>query len=158
MRILLQRVTQANVRINAKLIAAISRGYVLLVGVGIGDTTREVELLARKIVHLRLLDEASGKRNLSALELNSDSNTPVQMLVVSQFTLFADTRKGRRPSYVAAAPGSLAEPLIDALVDSLRGFGFTVAVGEFGANMRLELVNDGPVTIWLDSHDLANRG
>ncbi len=157
MRILLQRVTRASVRVDAELLGSISRGYVLLVGVGIGDTKKDADLVAGKIAHLRLFEDGSDEKKRSALELNSECPTSVQMLVISQFTLFADVRKGRRPSYTNAAPGEVAAPLIDSFVRALRALGFSTTVGRFGAKMEIELVNDGPVTIWLDSHEWTNR-
>ncbi|MGL5927600.1 MAG: D-aminoacyl-tRNA deacylase [Dermatophilaceae bacterium] len=140
MRTVLQRVTRAAVRVDDEVVGSVDRpGLVALVGVTHTDGAAEVETTARKIAELRILrDERSVL----------DEGAPV--LVVSQFTLYADTRKGRRPSWNAAAPASIAEPVIDAVVDALRARGVEVATGRFGARMEVELVGDGPVTIVLD--------
>jgi D-tyrosyl-tRNA(Tyr) deacylase len=111
------------------------------------------DLLSRKIAHLRIFDDAEGDLNRSALDL-LEAGEPIGMLVVSQFTLYADSRKGRRPSFVRAAPRAIAEPLVDRVAEGLRALGLPVATGRFGAEMQVELVNDGPVTIWLDTAEL----
>ena len=141
MRAVVQRVTRASVTVDGKVVGAIDRpGLVALVGVTSGDGPAQVDLIARKIAELRILrDEQSV----------SDVGAPV--LVVSQFTLYADTRKGRRPTWNGAAPGSIAEPLVEAVANALRSRGLEVATGVFGADMAVELVNDGPVTILLES-------
>lgn len=137
----MQRVTRAAVRVDGEVVGAVDRpGLLALVGVTPGDGPAQVELVARKIAELRIL---RGER--SAVEVGA----PV--LVVSQFTLYGDTRKGRRPTWNAAAPGAVAEPLVDAVVAALRDRGLEVATGRFGADMQVELVNDGPVTILLES-------
>jgi D-aminoacyl-tRNA deacylase len=140
-RAVVQRVTRASVAVGGQVVGSIDRpGLVVLVGVTPGDGPAQVDLVARKVAELRILrDERSAV----------DVGAPV--LVVSQFTLYADTRKGRRPTWNAAAPGPVAQPLVDAVVDALRASGLEVATGVFGADMALELVNDGPVTILLDS-------
>ena len=140
MRAVLQRVTSASVQVDGEVVGAIDRpGLVALVGVTHDDGPAQAELLARKIGDLRILhDERSVL----------DEGAPV--LVVSQFTLYADTSKGRRPSWGAAAPGPVAEPLVDAVVEALRERGVEVATGRFGAMMQVSLVNDGPVTLVLD--------
>jgi D-tyrosyl-tRNA(Tyr) deacylase len=140
MRAVLQRVTRAAVTVEGEVVGAIDRpGLVALVGVSHGDGPTEAETLARKISELRILrDERSV----------ADTGAPV--LVVSQFTLYADTRKGRRPSWNAAAPAPVAEPLVDAVVAALRGRGVEVATGRFGAMMAVDLVNDGPFTLVVD--------
>jgi D-aminoacyl-tRNA deacylase len=140
-RAVLQRATSASVTVDGEVVGRLDRpGLVALVGVTPGDGPAQVELIARKIADLRILrDEQSVL----------DAGAPV--LVVSQFTLYADTRKGRRPTWNAAAPGDVAEPLVDAVVTALRGRGIEVATGVFGADMAVELVNDGPVTILLES-------
>ena len=136
----MQRVTRAHVVVGDAVVGAVDRpGLVVLVGVTHGDGDAEVERLARKVAELKVLRDG-----LSAAE----AAAPV--LVVSQFTLYADTRKGRRPSWSAAAPGPVAEPLVQAVVEALRARGLDVATGVFGADMALELVNDGPVTLVLD--------
>ncbi|GAA1638202.1 D-aminoacyl-tRNA deacylase [Georgenia ruanii] len=140
MRAVLQRVTSACVRVDGEVVGALTRpGLVALVGVTHDDGPQQVERLARKIAELRILREER-----SAL----DAGAPV--LVVSQFTLYADVRKGRRPTWNQAAPGPVAEPLVDAVVEELRGRGLEVATGRFGADMAVELVNDGPVTVLVE--------
>ena len=141
MRAVLQRVRRAAVVVEGETVGKISEpGLFVLVGVGHDDGPAEVELVARKIADLRLLD---GERSVT------DAGAPV--LVVSQFTLLADTRKGRRPSWNAAAAGDVAEPVVAQVVEALRGRGLTVATGRFGAHMDIELVADGPVTIVVDT-------
>lgn len=141
MRTVLQRVTRAAVRVDGEVVGAIDRpGLVALVGVTHDDGPAQVETTARRIAELRILREER-----SVL----DERAPV--LVVSQFTLYADTRKGRRPSWNAAAPAAVAEPVVDAVVAALRARGVEVATGRFGAAMEVELVGDGPVTIVLDA-------
>ena len=141
MRAVVQRVSRASVTVDDEVVGAIDRpGLVVLVGVTPGDGPAQVEHVARKVAELRILrDEQSAV----------DVGAPV--LVVSQFTLYADTRKGRRPTWNAAAPGPVAEPLVQGLVAALRARGLEVATGVFGADMAVELVNDGPVTILLES-------
>jgi D-tyrosyl-tRNA(Tyr) deacylase len=152
-RVLIQRVTRARVTVGEERVGEIGLGFLLLVGVTPGDTHAEAELLARKVANLRVFDDAEGNLNRSALDLLA-AGEPVGMLVVSQFTLYADCRKGRRPSFVNAAPPPTAAPLVDRFADALRSFGLPVEAGRFGAEMQIDLVNDGPVTIWLDSADL----
>jgi D-tyrosyl-tRNA(Tyr) deacylase len=136
-----QRASRAQVRVDGSVVGGFDRpGLVVLVGVTHDDGPQQVETIARKVAELRILD---GER--SAV----DDGAPV--LVVSQFTLYADTRKGRRPSWSAAAPGHVAEPLVDAVVDALRARGLEVATGVFGAHMQVELTGDGPVTILLEA-------
>ncbi|OJV81155.1 MAG: D-tyrosyl-tRNA(Tyr) deacylase [Cellulomonas sp. 73-92] len=141
MRAVVQRVSRASVTVDDEVVGAIDRpGLVVLVGVTPGDGPAQVEHVARKVAELRILrDERSAV----------DVGAPV--LVVSQFTLYADTRKGRRPTWNAAAPGPVAEPLVQGLVAALRARGLEVVTGVFGAHMAVELVNDGPVTILLES-------
>lgn len=141
MRAVLQRVTRASVTVAGEVVGAIDRpGLLVLVGAAVDDGPAQVELIARKVADLRILrDEQSVL----------DAGAPV--LVVSQFTLYADTRKGRRPSWNGAAPGPVAEPLVDAVVAALRARGVHVETGVFGAHMAVELVNDGPVTVLLEA-------
>ena len=153
MRVLAQRVSRARVTVAGETTGEIGRGFLLLVGVTLDDTTAAANLLARKVANLRVFDDADGDLNRSALDL-LEAGEPIGMLVVSQFTLYADCRKGRRPSFVQAAPPAIAEPLVDRFADGLRAPGLPVATGRFGAEMQVELVNDGPVTIWLDSAEL----
>lgn len=144
MRGLVQRVSAAAVRIDGEAVARVGRGLAVLVGVTHDDRHDDAVALARKLWHLRIFDDADGRMNLSAADVGGE------ILIVSQFTLYADTSRGRRPSYVAAAPGDVAEPLVDAVVDELVALGATVATGRFGAVMDVELVNAGPVTILLE--------
>ena len=149
MRVLLQRVTRGSVTVDGQITGAITLGYVALIGVAHGDTHAEADLLAKKVAHLRVFEDADGKMNLSALDVGAG------VLVVSQFTLYADARKGRRPSFVSAAPPALAAPLVDYFADRLSAEGITrVEKGVFGAMMQVEIHNDGPVTIWLDSDEM----
>jgi D-tyrosyl-tRNA(Tyr) deacylase len=152
-RVLAQRVTRARVTVAEVTTGEIGPGFVLLVGVTLDDTAAVADLLARKVANLRVFDDAGGNLNRSALDL-LEAGEPIGMLVVSQFTLYADCRKGRRPSFVQAAPPAIAEPLVDRFADGLRALGLPVETGRFGAEMQVELVNDGPVTIWLDAADL----
>jgi len=144
-RAVLQRASRASVTVDGQVLSSFDRqGLVVLVGATHDDGPEQVELVSRKIAELRILDGTDGGE-VSV----SDLDAPV--IVVSQFTLYADTRKGRRPSWNAAAPGPVAEPLVDAVVDALRGRGLTVGTGRFGADMQVELVNDGPMTIVVDA-------
>jgi len=144
-RAVLQRASRASVTVDGEVLSSFDRqGLVVLVGATHDDGPEQVELVSRKIAELRILDGADG----SEVSV-SDLDAPV--IVVSQFTLYADTRKGRRPSWNAAAPGPVAEPLVDAVVEALRGRGLTVGTGRFGADMQVELVNDGPMTIVVDA-------
>jgi len=152
MRVLVQRVLSAAVHVGDEEVGAIACGLLLFVGATHDDTLAEAQAMAAKAANLRLFDDTSGVMNRSALDLLA-AGEDVGLLVVSQFTLYADARKGRRPSYVAAARPEQAAPLVEAVISHLRGHGLTVATGRFGAEMRVSLVNDGPVTIWLDSAD-----
>ncbi|MFK7788575.1 MAG: D-aminoacyl-tRNA deacylase [Phycisphaeraceae bacterium] len=146
MRILLQRVTHASVVVNNETIGAIDHGYLLLVGIGKDDTQNIVNKLAKKIVNLRLFPNDQGKFDKSLLDVGGEA------LIVSQFTLFGDARKGNRPSFIDAAPPELASPLCDLFAETLKQLGIQrVEAGRFGANMQVSLCNDGPVTLWLDS-------
>jgi len=139
-RAVVQRVTEADVTVDGESVGRLDRpGLVVLVGVTHGDTVDQARKLAAKVHELRILDDARSAADVDA-----------PLLVVSQFTLYADTAKGRRPSWSAAAPGSVAEPLVDEVVTELRRRGATVATGRFGAHMHVHLVNDGPVTLILD--------
>jgi D-tyrosyl-tRNA(Tyr) deacylase len=151
MRAVLQRVTQGKVTIAGRIGGEIKAGFVILLGVGAEDTQAEVELLANKIANLRVFADAESKFNLSAF------NVQAEMLVISQFTLYADCRKGRRPSFTDAARPEIAAPLVDSFIARLREMGFTVATGEFQADMLVEIHNSGPVTIWLDTADLPRK-
>ena len=144
MRALLQRVSKASVTVDDRIVGCIAGGFVILLGVTHTDSEAEAEWLARKIAGLRVFDDADGKMNASLADVDGE------LLVVSQFTLYGDARKGRRPSYTAAARPEQAEPLVDHFVEQLRGFGFNVASGVFGANMDVEIHNDGPVTLMVE--------
>lgn len=145
MRGLVQRVTQASVTIDGEVVGAIGPGVCLLVGVTHRDTPESARKLASKVWNLRILPGPGGSMDRSLAE------TGGEVLVVSQFTLYGDTRKGRRPSWVDAARPEVAEPLVDQVVDELRALGATVATGRFGADMQVALVNDGPVTLLLET-------
>jgi D-tyrosyl-tRNA(Tyr) deacylase len=151
MRAVLQRVIRGKVTIASRVAGEIGAGLVILLGVGAGDTEAEAELLAERIANLRIFADAEGKFNLSARDVQAE------MLVVSQFTLFADARKGRRPGFTEAARPETAIPLYEKFCSLLREAGFTVATGEFGANMVVEIHNSGPVTIWLDTAELSRK-
>ena len=147
MRAVVQRVTAGRVTVESRLTGEIGPGLVILLGVGGNDTMAEVELLVRKVSQLRIFTDAEGKFNLSALDVGAE------MLVVSQFTLFADCRRGRRPSFSDAARPEMAVTLYEAFVQSLRELGFRVETGQFQAMMLVEIHNDGPVTIPIDSRN-----
>jgi D-aminoacyl-tRNA deacylase len=148
MRAVIQRVTKGSVSIDDVVVGAIKAGLVILLGVGAGDQESEVEILANKIANLRIFADADGKFNLSAIDVNAE------LLVISQFTLFADARRGRRPSFTDAARPETAIPLYEKFVEKLRTMGFKVETGEFQADMLVEIYNSGPVTIWLDTAEL----
>src|SRR5579864_392536 len=147
MRALLQRVSRASVTVDEQVVGQIGQGLLVLLGVGRDDSEVQVKALADKIVYLRVFGDDEGKMNRSLLDIGGE------VLVVSQFTLYADTRRGRRPGFTDAAPPSIAEPLVERFKDALASYGLTVAGGVFGAYMQVALLNDGPVTIWLDSEE-----
>ena len=144
MRALLQRVSRASVTVDGRVVGRIDRGFVVLLGVTHADTRAEAEWVAAKIAGLRVFDDDAGKMNLSLADVGG------ALLVVSQFTLYGDARKGRRPSFSDAAAPEQAEPLVDWFVDCLRRAGFTVATGVFGAHMDVAIHNDGPVTLLVE--------
>ena len=144
MRVLLQRVSEALVTVAGEEVSRIGRGFLLLVGVTHGDTETEAEWLARKVSGLRVFEDEDGKMNLALDDVGGE------VLVVSQFTLYGDTRKGRRPAFVAAAHPDVAEPLCSHFAELLRREGLTVREGVFGAMMDVQLINDGPVTLLLE--------
>ena len=144
MRIVLQRVSRARVTVEGRVTGAIGRGLLLLVGFTGGDTDETLRWMAEKVVGLRVFTDPGGKMNLSVDEVGG------ALLVVSQFTLYGDARKGRRPSFVEAAPPGVAIPLYERFLELLRAAGRPVETGEFGAMMEVELVNDGPVTLLLE--------
>ena len=147
MRALVQRVSEASVSIEDQLVSAIKQGLVVLIGVGKSDSEPDAQYLADKIANLRIFSDEADKFDLSALDIGGE------ILVVSQFTLLADTRKGRRPSFTDAAPPEEAEPLIDKFVQLLQASGLKVQTGRFRQNMLVEIHNSGPVTIFIDSEE-----
>lgn len=148
MRALLQRVTHASVTVDEQIVGQIGQGLLVLLGVGQDDSEAQVKTVADKIVHMRIFGDDEGKMNRSLLDIRGE------VLVVSQFTLYADIRRGRRPSFTNAAPPSLAEPLVERFKETITAYGLRATDGIFGAHMQVELLNDGPVTIWLDSDQL----
>lgn len=150
MRLVIQRVRQALVTVDQSVVAEIKRGFLVLCGVGQGDTIEDAEWLARKTAMLRVFEDDEGKMN-RALE-----SVAGEVLVVSQFTLYGDCRKGNRPSFIDAAPPEQGDQLYQAYVEALRGLGVKVQTGVFRAMMQVALVNDGPVTLLIDSRDRAN--
>lgn len=148
MRALIQRVLHSDVRIGEETVGAIEHGLTVLLGVGDGDTPEDATLIARKIATLRIFGDDAGKINRSIADVGG------AILVISQFTLYADCRKGRRPSFAHAALPDVAEPLVNHVVAALRSEGIPVETGRFGAEMVVTIVNDGPLTIWLDSAEL----
>lgn len=147
MRAVLQRVAEASVEVEGEVISQIGLGWLILLGAAHGDAPEIAEALAEKVATLRCFEDAARKTNLSAADVGA------QMLVVSQFTLLADTSRGRRPSFTGAAPPDKARALVAHFADALRRRGFVVAEGRFGARMRVHLINDGPFTIWLDTDE-----
>lgn len=146
MRLLIQRVTEARCHINGKVHSEIGRGLVVLVGIGNDETKEDIEWLTKKLVQLRIFDDEAGVMNLSVQDIAGD------VMIVSQFTLHAMTKKGNRPSWIKAAPEAISKPLYEEFVVSVeRYLERNVATGVFGADMKIELTNDGPVTIWIDS-------
>lgn len=154
MRACVQRVTRASVTVNGEVTGSINAGYMILLGVTHDDGDSEIAVLASKIANLRILDDEDGVMNRSAIDYLKDDPASVAMLVVSQFTLYGDTRKGRRPSWINAASPDIAKPMVERFCDALVQQGFRVEQGVFGAEMAVELINDGPVTLWLDTDEL----
>ena len=146
MRLLIQRVSRASVEIEGAVKGAIEKGFLVLVGVTHEDTEEDLEYLAQKLLKIRLFDDENGVMNLDLQQVGGE------LLIVSQFTLLASTRKGNRPSYIAAAPEAVSRPMYERPVQRMESLtGRKVQTGEFGADMQISLVNDGPVTIWIDS-------
>lgn len=150
MKALIQRVTSASVAVDGQEIARIGQGLLVFVGVAEGDTAKDATYLVDKTIGLRIFADDSGKFNLSALDISAE------LLIVSQFTLMANTKKGRRPSFASAAPPEMAEKLFNEFVSLAESSGLKVATGQFQKHMEVALVNDGPVTIMLDSKDKIN--
>ena len=149
MKACIQRVSRAQVDVAGETVGRIDRGLLVLLGVAGDDTEADAQRLAKKIVGLRVFEDTVGKMNLALADVDG------AMLVVSQFTLLGDCRKGRRPSFTAAASPEMAERLYAVFVDHVRGQGIDVATGRFRQQMQVELVNDGPVTLWIDSRELG---
>ncbi len=147
MRALIQRVSKASVKVNGKIIGEMNNGLVVLLGVNNNDDNDMAGALANKIIHLRIFEDESGKFNLSAMDVGAE------ILAISQFTLYADCRRGRRPGFTEAAHPDISEPLYNQFVQSLKTSGLKVETGQFGAHMLVEIHNDGPVTILLDSDE-----
>ncbi len=144
MRALVQRVLKGSVYVDGQVVAAIGRGLVIFLGIGQGDTEEQARFLAEKVAQLRIFEDAESKFNLSLLDVGGEA------LVVSQFTLYGDARKGRRPSFSEAARPEVAAPLVDTFIEYLRAQGVPTQSGIFAAHMLVEIHNDGPVTIWLE--------
>lgn len=145
MRVLIQRSLESHVKVDGEIIGQIDRGYVLLVGVTHEDTQEDVVYLARKVANMRLFEDGDSKVNLSLSDVGGD------ILSISQFTLYGNTKKGNRPSFTNAAKPDMANALYEGFNQALRGYGYKVEVGKFGADMKVSIINDGPVTILLDS-------
>lgn len=148
MRAVVQRVRKASVSIDGKIVGQINKGLVILLGVKNGDTKDDAKFLADKCINLRIFSDEAGKFNLSALDVGGE------LLAISQFTLYGDTRKGRRPSFIDAAPPEISEPLYNKFINYLKESGLKTATGEFGAMMLVEIHNDGPVTIIMESKEI----
>ena len=144
MKAVIQRVSEGSVTVDDKVVAEIGQGLVILLGIAPGDTLELAQQMVEKIAHLRIFEDEDEKMNLSALDVGAEA------IVVSQFTLYADTRKGRRPSFIYAADPDVAAPLVERFAELLRGQGVPTQTGQFGAHMLVEIDNDGPVTIWLE--------
>ncbi len=144
MRALLQRVSKASVTVDGQVVSQIGKGLLILLGIGHGDGEEQAGFLAEKIANLRIFEDEQGKSNLSVLDIGGEA------IVVSQFTLYADARKGRRPSFTDAALPEVAEPLVERFVELLRGHGVPTQTGKFRAHMEVEIHNNGPVTVWLE--------
>ena len=150
MRAVVQRVTQASVTVDGELLGRIGKGLLILLGVADGDTRELTEKMADKICRLRIFEDENGKTNLSLADVGGE------LLVISQFTLYADCRKGNRPSFTNAARPETAIPLYEAFIARCRESGLPVETGEFGADMKVDLLNDGPVTLWMDTKDMRH--
>lgn len=154
MRVLVQRVSAASVSVEGHVVAEIGHGLLLFVGIAEHDGEPELTRMVDKVTNLRIFEDACGRMNLSALDVKAEHQERAGMLVVSQFTLYGDVARGRRPSFVRAATPEHAAPMIERFMRLLVDAGFRTERGVFGADMAVSLVNDGPVTIWIDSDDL----
>lgn len=152
MRAVIQRVGHGSVTIDGQEVSAIGRGFLILLGISPQDTRQQADFLAQKCADLRVFEDDQGKMNLDLAQVGGE------VLVVSQFTLYGDCRKGNRPSFTAAARPEVAIPLYQRFVEQLRGRGIPVQTGEFGADMKVELLNDGPVTILMDTDQMKPKG
>ncbi len=151
MKAVIQRVKYASVKVDSVEIGKCGQGFLILLGVGNEDSQKDVEVLGNKIMKLRVFEDEEGKMNRSIQEIGGE------MLIISQFTLYADCRKGNRPSFTKAAPPSVSKPLYEAFVEMIRKTGIHAECGEFGADMKVELLNDGPVTIVLESKEMMRN-
>ena len=149
MRALIQRVKRASVTINSQIIGKINEGLLIFLGVGEDDTEKQVQYLVEKCTGLRIFTDEQDKMNLSVKDIKGE------ILVVSQFTLYGDCKKGKRPSFVRAARPETAIPLYESFIAHCKNTGLNIQTGEFGADMQIELINDGPVTIWLDTEEMG---
>lgn len=147
MRVVIQRAAKAEVRIDGEVVGKIGKGFLLLVGITDGDTLSDADYLAKKVAQMRIFEDAEGKMNLALHDVHG------QVLSISQFTLYADCRHGNRPSFITAARPEVANPLYEYFNEQLRQYGLHVETGRFGADMKVDFINDGPVTILLDSKD-----
>tara|TARA_Y100001933_G_scaffold265033_2_gene334463 strand:+ start:1882 stop:2328 length:447 start_codon:yes stop_codon:yes gene_type:complete len=147
MRVCIQRVSRGVVRVDNKIFGQIAGGMVILLGVATEDTAADIQWMTQKILNLRFFSDEAGQMNRSIMDIGGE------ILIVSQFTLFGDCRKGRRPSFVQAAPPEKADEIYQTFIRRIQAAGVTIATGKFGADMQLELVNDGPVTLWIDSRN-----
>ncbi|MGA1543320.1 MAG: D-aminoacyl-tRNA deacylase [Saprospiraceae bacterium] len=146
MRVVIQRVIESNLLIDEKSYTHIGRGLLILVGITENDSNDDIEWITRKVLNMRIFNDSNGIMNCSVLDKN------FEILIVSQFTLYASTKKGNRPSYIRSAKGPVSEPIFDRLVDKFRAYNdLVIRTGKFGADMKIQLINDGPVTIILDS-------
>lgn len=149
MRALIQRVKRASVTINSQIIGKINEGLLIFLGVGEDDTEKQVQYLVEKCTGLRIFTDEQDKMNLSVKDIKGE------ILIVSQFTLYGDCKKGKRPSFVRAARPETAIPLYESFIAHCKNTGLNIQTGEFGADMQIELINDGPVTIWLDTEEMG---
>lgn len=148
MRVVIQRVTEASVKVDGEIIGAIGQGFMILIGVEVGDEEKDFQYIATKVPNLRIFEDENGKMNRSLLDVGG------QILAVSQFTLLGDARSSRRPGFTQAARPEQANPMYERLVQHWRDMGIHVETGRFGADMKVSLINDGPVTLLMDSHKL----